>query len=105
MATAIHLPTVSTIATTYASLTHWTQINGFQPIGPWRELTYTQEGPNPEHVIEVQRPIMKAIEYYSPLEVKEMEPKIITNPASPSWAALFWKEREHGDPGIVAKIQ
>lgn len=80
LATAIHLPSVSTLANTYASLSHWTQVNGFRPVGSWRELIYAQEKPAPERVIEVQRPVMKAIEYYSPLEVKEMEPKIVTKP-------------------------
>ena len=80
LATAIHLPTTNALTKTYASLTHWTQINGFRPIGPWRELTYTQETPAIERVIEVQRPVIKAIEYYSQLEVIEMEPKIVTKP-------------------------
>jgi len=80
LATAIHFPTTTALIKTYASLTHWTQINAFLPIGPWRELTYTQELPANERVIEVQRSVMKAIEYYSPLEVNEMEPKIVTKP-------------------------
>ena len=69
------------LSETYAYLTHWTQTNGFRPIGPWRELTYLQRAPDPQRVIEVQRPVMEAIQYYQPLEVKQMEPKIITKPA------------------------
>jgi len=61
----------------YASLTQWTQLNGFRPVGPWRELTFNQEA----QVIEIQRPVRKAIEFYQRLEKKEMEPKIINKPA------------------------
>ncbi|MFW5713879.1 MAG: GyrI-like domain-containing protein [Brevefilum sp.] len=65
---------------TYAHLTKWTQINGFRPIGPWRELTHQPEEPTFSRVIEVQRPVMEAIKFYQPLEVNKMEPKIITKP-------------------------
>lgn len=69
------------LSETYAHLTHWTQINGFRPIAPWRELTFSQEDPAAPRVIEVQRPVMEAITFYKPLEVNKMEPKIIKKPA------------------------
>ena len=69
------------LSETYAHLAHWTQTNGFQPIGPWRELTFIPEDPSAQRVIEVQRPVMEAITYYQPLEVNKMQPKIITKPA------------------------
>ena len=71
----------SLLQETYAHLAHWTQTNGFRPIGAWRELTFTQEAPLQKKVIEVQRPVMEAIDYYQPLEVNKMEPSIITKPA------------------------
>ncbi len=80
LATAIHLQGTHPLSKTYASLAQWAQTNGFKPIGPWRELTYTQTTPTPEQVIEVQRPVMKATKFYTQLEVKEMEPRIITKP-------------------------
>jgi predicted transcriptional regulator YdeE/DNA-binding transcriptional MerR regulator len=95
LATAIHLPTASTLANTYASLAHWTQVNGFKPVGPWRELIYAQEKPAPERVIEVQRPVMKAIEFYSPLEVKEMEPKIVTKPGFTIMGIRYFGKNEN----------
>jgi len=81
LATAIHTSSTGMLSETYASLAHWAQTNGFKPIGPWRELIFTQETPTPEQVVEVQRPVMKASKFYTQLEVKEMEPKIITRPA------------------------
>jgi len=65
----------------YAHLTQWTQLNGFRPIGPWRELTYNQGDSAAQRVIEVQRPVMEAIKFYQSLEVKKMEPKIIKKSA------------------------
>lgn len=81
LVTAIHTSSTGTLSETYASLAHWTQTNGFKPIGPWRELTFSQKTPTPEQVIEVQRPVMKATKFYTHLEVKKMEPKIVTRPA------------------------
>ncbi len=64
----------------YAHLMQWTQMNGFRPIGPWRELTHTQGDTAAQRVIEIQRPVMEANKFYQPLEVNKMEPKIITKP-------------------------
>jgi len=80
LATSVHIGDISSISETYASLAGWTQANGFRAIGPWRELTFPQEDPCETKVIEVQRPVMKAIKFYTQLEVNKMEPKIITKP-------------------------
>jgi len=80
LATTIAPQSVTDLADTYASLTQWTQKNGFQPIGPWRELIFTQEGTNSEPLVEIQRPVMKAAKFYQKLEINEMEPKIFTKP-------------------------
>jgi len=80
MATTITTHKTNHLSDTYARLAHWTQVNGFRPIGPWRELIFTQEDSSSVPVIEIQRPIMKAIVFYQKLEINEMEPKIIAKP-------------------------
>jgi predicted transcriptional regulator YdeE len=95
-----HLATSVTTKTnrlseTYAHLTHWTQTNGFRPIGPWRELLYSPEDPASPKVIEVQRPVMEAIKFYQPLEVHKMEPKIITKPAFTLVGLRYFGKNEH----------
>ncbi|MCB2209343.1 MerR family transcriptional regulator [bacterium] len=77
LVTAVQLPKTGTRADTYAAIAAWTQRNAFHPIGPWRELFYQQDSPQAEIVVEIQRPVMNVKEYYAPLEVKEMEPKIV----------------------------
>ncbi len=83
------------LSETYAKLAYWTQINGFRPIGAWRELTYKQAEPSSIQVVEVQRPIMKAIEFYYPLEVNKMEPKIITRSAFTIVGLRYFGKNEH----------
>jgi len=80
MATTITTQKTNYLSDTYASLAHWTQVNGFRPIGPWRELIFTQEDSSSVPVVEVQCPVMKTIAFYQKLEINEMEPKIITKP-------------------------
>jgi len=80
LATTIHTGQNASMSETYAHLAGWTQTNGFRPIGSWRELTYPQAEASKAKVIEVQRPVMKAIKFYTQLEANEMEPKIITKP-------------------------
>ncbi len=80
LATAIHTGQNASMSDTYAHLAGWTQANGFRPIGAWRELTYPQSEASDARVIEVQRPVMKAIKFYTQLEANEMEPKIKTKP-------------------------
>jgi len=80
---------------TYASLAHWTQVNGFRPIGPWRELIFTQEDSSSVQVVEIQRPVMKAIAFYQKLEINEMEPKIITKPEFTLIGMRYFGNNEH----------
>jgi predicted transcriptional regulator YdeE/DNA-binding transcriptional MerR regulator len=77
LASAIHQTKTVMLWETYALLAEWTQSNGYHATGPWRELIYQQEEPIQETVVEVQRPVMKANQYYSQLEVISMEPKIV----------------------------
>ncbi len=77
LASAIHQTQTGMLWETYALLAEWTQSNGYHPAGPWREVTYQQQEPTLETVVEVQRPVIKANQYYSKLEVISMEPKIV----------------------------
>lgn len=77
LASAIHQTRNGMLWESYALLAEWTQSNGYHPVGPWRELVYQQEEPQQETVIEVQRPVMNANQFYSTLEVISMEPKIV----------------------------
>ncbi len=97
LASTLHTQPSQALGQTYAILTWWTQANGFQPIGPWRELTYEQESPNRERMIEVQRPVMKAIDFYSQLEKNTMEPKIISKPGFTLLGLRYYGKNEHGE--------
>ncbi len=77
MATAVHPQETGLLSETYTLLADWVQSNGFRPIGCWREL-YHQPTDDPGRAyVEVQRPVMKATDFYSQLEDLKMEPKII----------------------------
>lgn len=80
---------------TYAHLAQWTQLNGFRPIGPWRELAFVQDDPEAPRVIEVQQPVMEAKKFYQPLEVHKMEPKIITKPAFTVMGLRYFGKNEN----------
>lgn len=97
LATTITTKVTGTLSETYANLTQWTQANGFRPIGPWREFTYKQGDPQEIGVIEVQRPVTKAIEFYQQLEVNQMEPKIKTKPAFTMVGLRYFGKNEHGE--------
>jgi predicted transcriptional regulator YdeE/DNA-binding transcriptional MerR regulator len=97
LASTLHTQPSQALSHTYAILTWWTQVNGFRPIGPWRELTYEQESPNKERMIEVQRPVMKAIDFYSQMEKNTMEPKIISKPSFTLLGLRYYGKNEHGE--------
>lgn len=81
----------------YASLTQWTQANGFRPIGPWRELTYEQYSPEAINLFEVQRPVKHADQFYSQLEERPMEPKIMTKPGFTMMGLRYFGKNEKGE--------
>jgi len=97
LASTLHTQPSQALGHTYAILTWWTQVNGFRPIGPWRELTYEQEIPTRERMIEVQRPVMTAIDFYSHLEMDIMEPKIFTKPGFTLLGLRYFGKNEHGE--------
>lgn len=81
LATIIMTGDFSLVSASYASLTQWTQVNGFRPIGPWRELTFEPEHQDNPDVIEIQRPVINSIDFYQQTEENLMEPRIFTKPA------------------------
>jgi len=95
LATTIHTGGAENIGETYASLTGWTQANGFIPIGPGRELRYKPGDPGEKQIIEVQRPVMNAIKFYTQLEANEMEPKIITKDSFTLVGLRYFGKNEH----------
>ena len=94
LATTIHSRGGGRLSDTYANLAHWTQVNGFRPIGPWRELYYRSQ-PGGSQVIEIQRPVMNTIEFYHHLEANIMEPKIITKPSLIIVGLRYFGRNEH----------
>ena len=97
LATTITTRSASTLPETYAKLTSWTQINGFRPIGPWRELTFEPDDPAGVQVIEVQRPVMKANKFYTQMEITKMEPKIIKKEDFTIVGLRYFGKNEHNE--------
>lgn len=97
LASTLHTHPSQALGQTYAILIWWTQVNGFRPIGPWRELTYEQESPTRERMIEVQRPVMTAIVFYSHLEKNTMESKITPKPGFTLLGLRYYGKNEHGE--------
>jgi len=97
LATTITTSNASALSETYAKLTNWTQINGFRPIGPWRELTFKPDDPAGVRVIEVQRPVMKANKFYTQLEITKMEPKIIKKEDFTIVGLRYFGKNEHNE--------
>lgn len=95
LATIIMTGDPSLYSAPYASLAQWAQANGFRPVGPWRELTFEPEHPDTEHVIEIQRPVINAFDFYQQTEENTMEPKIITKPAFTLVGLPYFGKNEH----------
>ena len=95
MTVLTHMP--GTASEIYASLTQWTQANGFRPISPWRELTYEQYSPEAINLFEVQRPVKHADQFYSQLKERPMEPKIMTKPGFTMMGLRYFGKNEKGE--------
>jgi predicted transcriptional regulator YdeE/DNA-binding transcriptional MerR regulator len=93
MASVIHKGEIATLSSAYTQLYAWTQANGYQPDGAYREiyLADPEDGLQPQTHLDVgftelQCPVRRAsipISIQSPKERKErklMQPKIITKP-------------------------
>ncbi len=81
MATTVYSQDLTNPSEAYTQIAEWTQVNGFRTYGPWREIIYQQHQPFESKIIEVQHPILHASQYYKEMEIREMEPKIITYPS------------------------
>ena len=84
MASVIHNGEPVDLPQTYSSLYAWTQANGYQPAGPFRELYLSETGASLDAgLIELQCPVERASIPISILSKKEepMQPKIVNRPA------------------------
>jgi predicted transcriptional regulator YdeE/DNA-binding transcriptional MerR regulator len=89
MACVVHQEDYDSIASAYQALFAWTQANGYQSIGPYREiyLSASKDAELDAGLTEVQCPVErgpypKTIHIpYSKIKESEMEPKIVTKPA------------------------
>ncbi len=97
MATAIHADKKGMLAETYSLLTQWIQANGFRAVGSWREVYHQQTEGHQQPVIEVQRPVMQAVEFYTQLEVKQMEPKIVKKEGFTLVGLRYFGKNEHNE--------
>jgi predicted transcriptional regulator YdeE/DNA-binding transcriptional MerR regulator len=108
MASVIHTDDTVALAQTYASLYAWTQTNGYQVAGLFRELYLPEIGANTAPVIqldasliEVQCPVERASIPLSIMSKKEqkMEPKIISKPAFKAVGLSYVGKNQHDEIG------
>ena len=108
MASVIHSGEIVTLPQTYSSLYSWTQANGYQPAGPFRELYLSDAGENPSPVIspdagliEVQYPVERASIPISIRSRKEeiMQPKIVNRPAFKAVGLSYIGKNENDEIG------
>ncbi len=109
MASIIHEGTSATLANTYAQLYAWTQSNGYQIVGRYREIYLPESGvsTSPQTILdagftELQCPIQQAripISIQSPQARKDqtMQPKIVTKPAFKAIGLSYVGKNEHGE--------
>jgi predicted transcriptional regulator YdeE/DNA-binding transcriptional MerR regulator len=104
MASVIHSGDAVTLSQTYSSLYAWTQANGYQPAGLFRELYLSNReagAPAPAALdaalIEVQCPVERASIPLSVRSKKEgiMEPKIVNRPAFKAVGLSYVGKNEH----------
>jgi len=108
MASLIHTDRSIALAQTYASLYAWTQTNGYQAAGLFRELYLPEAGSNPAPIlqldaslIEVQCPVERASLPLSLMSKKEqkMEPKLISKPAFKAVGLSYVGKNQNGEIG------
>jgi predicted transcriptional regulator YdeE/DNA-binding transcriptional MerR regulator len=108
MASLIHSGDLVTLPKTYSSLYAWTQANGYQTVGAFREL-YLSEGETsaaapalPETgLIELQCPVEPA---HVPLSIRSkkeetMQPEIVNRPAFKAVGLSYVGKNEHAEIG------
>ena len=108
MASLIHTGELVTLPQTYTSLYAWTQANGYQPAGLFRELYLSASEASvpapaaPEAgLIEVQCPVERASIPISVRSKKEgiMQPKIVSRPAFKAVGLSYVGKNENGEIG------
>jgi len=108
MASVIHADRSTPLAQTYASLYAWTQSNGYQVSGLFRELYLPEAGSNPApalqldaSLIEVQCPVERVSIPISLMSKKDqkMEPKIISKPAFKAVGLSYVGKNLNGEIG------
>ncbi len=108
MASLIHTGEPVTLPQTYTSLYAWTQANGYQPAGLFRELYLSASeasAPAPATpeagLIEVQCPVERASIPISVRSKKEeiMQPKIVNRPAFKAVGLSYVGKNENGEIG------
>ena len=108
MASLIHSGDSVTLPQTYSSLFAWTQANGYQPSGSFRELylAEAEAGAAPPvtpgtGLIELQCPVEPVRIPVSIRSKKEdsMEPKIVSRPAFKAVGLSYVGKNEHGEIG------
>jgi predicted transcriptional regulator YdeE/DNA-binding transcriptional MerR regulator len=110
MASVIHQGEIATLNSAYTQLYAWTQANGYQINGTYREIYLSDPGDSMQpqaHLdasfTELQIPVRRAsipISILSPEERKEqtiMEPKIITKPAFKAIGLSYVGKNEQGE--------
>jgi predicted transcriptional regulator YdeE/DNA-binding transcriptional MerR regulator len=106
MASLIHSGEAVTLPQSYGNLYAWTQANGYQTDGPFRELYLSEagEGADPAEsmdakLIELQCPLAKASIPISILSEKEgiMEAKIVNRPAFKAVGLSYVGKNEHAE--------
>lgn len=106
MACVIHNGDALALSQTYASLYAWTQSNGYQVAGQFRELYLPENGvdlpPIPQldaSLIEVQCPVERARIPLSIMSQKDktMEPKIVTLPAFKAVGMSYVGKNQNGE--------
>jgi predicted transcriptional regulator YdeE/DNA-binding transcriptional MerR regulator len=108
MASVIHTGESVALPQTYSSLYAWTQANGYQPSGPFRELYLSDAGGGAAPVsspdaglIEVQCPVERASIPLSIISEKEgtMQPKIVNRSAFKAVGMSYVGKNENGEIG------
>ncbi len=106
MASLIHTGDPVTLPRTYAALFAWTQANGYQADGPFRELYLSESGPgagpaaSPDvGLVELQCPLERASIPVSILPNKEgtMEHQIVNRPAFKAVGLSYVGKNEHAE--------
>jgi AraC family transcriptional regulator len=108
MASVIHNGDIVALPRTYTSLYAWTQVNGYQPAGPFRELYLSEREASAAPdvsldagLIEVQCPVERASLPISILSRKEgsMQPKIVNRSAFKAVGLSYVGKNENAEIG------